>query len=337
MNIRDIARLANVTPGTVSKVLNNYPDISEATRQYVLQIIEENQYTPNSNARLLKLSTKLPVIGLIIEGGNNPIYNSLEDLLSVRLHNSDYTIMYFRDNYHVQDKSEKFQELVSYTSKNKLSGLIYIGGNFESLSQEQFRSLSCPTIFVNTVLPAQYEETPYSSIQVNHLETAYRQMNYLIQKGHKHICTVITAKADNSVYHLRTKGYEMALREHDLTDNLSHVIESNYVCPKTYQDLLAHLRDHPEITAICCAADTIIPGILRAIHDTGKIPGKDIDIISFDGLDIMNYCIPSITTFSQPIQELSGCIYDLLLGLIFKEKEHQHITFQTKLIKNESC
>ena len=52
MNIRDIARLANVTPGTVSKVLNNYPDISEATRQNILKIIEENQYTPRNSARL---------------------------------------------------------------------------------------------------------------------------------------------------------------------------------------------------------------------------------------------------------------------------------------------
>ena len=66
MNIRDIARLANVTPGTVSKVLNNYPDISEATRQHVLQIIKENQYTTKNGGRKFKQAVT-PRIGLVSE------------------------------------------------------------------------------------------------------------------------------------------------------------------------------------------------------------------------------------------------------------------------------
>lgn len=337
MNIRDIARLANVTPGTVSKVLNNYPDISESTRQTVLKIIEEYQYKPNSNARMLKLATRAPQIGLILEGVENSIYTILEELLSIRLHNANYTIISFHDNYFVQDKSEKFQELTSYINQHKLSGLVYVGGNFESLTQKQFNMLSCPTIFVNTVLPPQFGETQYSSIQVNHHETAYQQMNYLIQKGHKHICTMISSKQDNSVYNLRTKAYKLALQEHGLTNNFSHILESDYTCCRAYNELFPHLKQHPEITAICCATDMIIPAVLRSIHDVGKAAGKDIDVISFDGMDIMNYCIPSVTTFSQPVQELANCIYDLLLGLIANEREHQHITFQTKFIQNESC
>ena len=65
MNIRDIARLANVTPGTVSKVLNNYPDISENTRRHVMKIIEENQYIPRNSARSLKLAVKISQTGCI--------------------------------------------------------------------------------------------------------------------------------------------------------------------------------------------------------------------------------------------------------------------------------
>ena len=73
MNIRDIARLANVTPGTVSKVLNDYPDISEATKQHVLKIIKENEYTPVINTRQNRLAATATEIGLIVEG----VYNSL--------------------------------------------------------------------------------------------------------------------------------------------------------------------------------------------------------------------------------------------------------------------
>lgn len=335
MNIRDIARIANVTPGTVSKVLNNYPDISEATRQHVLKIIEENQYYPSSNSRSAKSIS--PQIGLVVESVYNGLYNSFEEILSIRLHNANYTILSFHDNFYLQDKQEKFQELTSYINRHKLRGLIYIGGNFECLSRQQFDALSCPTIFVNTVLPAHMENTPYSSVQVNHFETAFAQMNYLIEKGHTNICTLISSKIDNSVYNLRVKGYHAALNEHDLKNNFNNILETDYTYSKAYASLSAHLQFHPEITAICSVADIIVPAIIKAIHDAGKVPGKDIEIISFDGIEIMNYCVPTVTTFMQPTSELVNYIYHLLLGLINNEREHQHITFQTKLIKNESC
>ena len=96
MNIRDIARLANVTPGTVSKVLNNYPDISEATRQHVLQIIKENQYTTKNGGRKFKQAVT-PRIGLVSENVYNWVSETMQNLLSVRFHNADYTVLSFQD------------------------------------------------------------------------------------------------------------------------------------------------------------------------------------------------------------------------------------------------
>ena len=86
MNIRDIARIANVTSGTVSKVLNNYPDISEATRQKVLAVIEENQYSPVTGSRNnTSYSTNKKLnIGLIIESVYNHLYVEMEDIISIR-------------------------------------------------------------------------------------------------------------------------------------------------------------------------------------------------------------------------------------------------------------
>ena len=107
MNIRDIARLANVTPGTVSKVLNNYPDISEATRQHVLQIIKENQYTTKNGGRKFKQAVT-PRIGLVSENVYNWVSETMQNLLSVRFHNADYTVLSFQDNYFSQNKNEKF-------------------------------------------------------------------------------------------------------------------------------------------------------------------------------------------------------------------------------------
>lgn len=337
MNIRQIAQLANVTPGTVSKVINNYPDISESTREHVLKIMKEHQYTPNTGARMLKLSTKLPLVGLAIEGGNNPLYNEMEDRLTTRLHNADYTIMYFRDNHHAQDKDEKFDELIAYTKKNTLSGLIYIGGNFQSILPKRFEALACPIVFIHTILPGSLHATGYSSIRIDHFETACRQMEYIIERGHTHICTVVTAIQDTTAYHLRTQGYQQTLAQYGLAHNLQNITESHYICDKTYAELSAHLQKHPEITAVCCACDAVVPAVLRAIHDAGKTPGSDVAVVSCDGLNMMRYMLPSVTTFAQPTEEICNLTYELLIGLISGEKQHQHITFQATLRENESC
>lgn len=337
MNIRDIARIANVTPGTVSKVINNYSDISEATRQKVLQVIEEHQYKPTTGSRATLNYGNKPNIGFIFEGVYNPVYSEMEEMAMPRLHNAAYTILSYHDNYFVQDKREKFEELLEYANTHCLKCIVYVGGNFEEITQEMFDKLPCPTIFLNTVLPISFEKTNYSSIQCNNYETGKYQMERLITKGHKHILMVISSEDDNSIYGLRRKGYLAALEQHQLTDCMTNVVDGQYIFPRTYEKTKAFLSAHPEITAVVCSADIMAPAVLRAAHDLGRTVGEDIDIISFDGMELLNYCIPSVTTFRQPKKEMIDAVYEQLMGLMNGEKQHQHITFQNELIIRESA
>ena len=80
-----------------------------------------------------------------------------------------------------------------------------------------------------------------------------------------------------------------------------------------------------------------VPGILRAIHDAGKVPGKDIAVISFDGLDATAYAIPSVTTFAQPVTDMVNFIDNLLFKLISKTGKHQNVTFTPPFMKRETC
>lgn len=337
MNIRDIARLADVTPGTVSKVLNNYPDISEATRKKVKDVIEAYQYKPAFSTKTAQNFGKKPQIGLVVEGVYNSLYNELSEKLSTRLHNADYTTLIYHDNYFSQDKDEKFEELLNYANEHALTGIVYIGGNFSSISKELFDRLPCPTIFVDTVLPLVMENTNYSSVTCNHFESGYNQMKHLILAGHKDIAMMISSFEDNSVYQLRLNGYKAALAECNMIDQFGNVITGDYVYSKTYKNLSNFLSANRNITAICCSADIMIPAVIRAIFDNNKVPGKDIEVIGFDGLELMNYLYPTITTFEQPKTEMSDAIYHHLIGLLDNTKKHQHTIFQTKLVIRESC
>lgn len=336
MNIRDIARLADVTPGTVSKVLNNYPDISEATRQHVLKIIEENQYDPKANSRASRSAEAIRV-GLVTEAVYNHIYSLIEYLLSRDIHNSGCIVESFHDNFYVQDKAEKLSELRGIAERGKWNGIIYIGGNFEKVPVEGFQSLPCPTVFVNTLLPVYVRDVYCSSVQVSHFETAFAQMRYLIDKGHREICTVISSFVDNSVYGRRCAAYQAALRQSGLDRSLEHFLESDYRSDKIHARLVPYLTDHPEITAVCCVCDEVVPGVLRAIYDSGRRPGADVDVIGFDGIDTLEFCIPSVTSFSQPVAEIVHCVYQQLFALINKTGTNQHITFRPAFHKGESA
>lgn len=336
MNIRDIARIAGVTPGTVSKVLNNYPDISEATRQHVLAVIEEHQYDPKANTKAPKAAPSNR-IGLVVEGVYNGLYNIFNQTLSTQIHNAGYTIVSFHDNYYIQGKSEKLAELRTQMEQENVCALIYIGGNFEKVPQEQLDGLPFPTIFLNTALPGHGGNHNYSSIQVSHFETAYAQMRYLAEKGHRDICTLISSHIDNSVYARRVSGYRAALSVDHLEHNFDHFLQADYREDKAYGVLKDYLPRHPEITAVCCAADIMAQSALRAISDCGMVPGKDVELISFDGLTSMAYCTPSVTTFAQPIDDMMQYMDSLLFGLINKERTHQDITFRPIFQKRESC
>lgn len=334
--MRDIARLANVTPGTVSKVINNYPDISEATRQKVLKVIEENEYKPSSGSRTTLNYGTNPVIGFISEGVFNELYSEMEEIALTRFHNASYTILSYHDNYYTQDKEEKFEELLAYAKNNCLKGLIYVGGNFRDIPRESFEKLPCPTVFLNTALPTFFEKSVYSSILCNNYETGKYQMGRLIANGHKNIAIVISSKDDNSNYELRYKAYKDALEENQLASCVDNVVEGRYVYDKTYTATKTFLEEHPEITAIACSADIMAPAILRAAADLKKYAPKDFELISFDGLELLKYTMPSVTTFRQPKQEMMDAAYELLIGLMTGEKQHQHMTFQNELIIRES-
>ena len=336
MNIRDIARLAGVTPGTVSKVLNNYPDISTATRQHVLQIIAENQYDPKANVKNAKAAPESTRICLVVEAVYNEVYEWMERNLSKDFHNAGYCIAGFHDNFYIQDKQEKFNELLAYLEWDKISSLLYLGGNYAQLGLQQLGRLPCPTVFINTVLPLGGEGSLYSSLQTNHYPCAQAQMQMLVDAGHRDIATVISSPNDISIYGLRQQAYRTVLTEAGLRHNLDYFLECRYMPDRTYQQLKALLEQHPEITAVCCQADIMLPGVLRAIRDVQRTPGEDVAVVSFDGLETTAYSIPSVTTFAQPYKEMTDYAQQLMIGLLKGDREHQCITFNSKFIQRES-
>ncbi|MDF2820465.1 MAG: HTH-type transcriptional regulator MalR [Clostridiales bacterium] len=337
MKIKDIAQLAGVGISTVSRVLNNYPDVNKETRERVLKIIEDHNYTPNDSARLLKLNDNNDNIGIVVEGVYNEFFAEMERVISTFVGKTNYTLIINHDNKHDEDKIKKFKSLLSFINTKKLKGLVYLGGNYESIPQDLFNQIPCKIVFLNTILPSKSTAFNYSSVGIDNYLSGYTQMEYLLKKGHKYIGIIISDFKDSGVGKLRFKGYTDALKNYNIEFCEDYIIEGHYNYEYTYNQTLECLRNHSKITAICSSSDAMSIGALRAVHDRGLTAGKDIDLISFDGMDIVKFCIPSITTFIQPRREIALSGIELLIELIETGIDNYQIIKDVVFCKLESC
>ena len=140
MTIRDIAKIAQVSHTTVSRVLNNNPDVNAKTREKILSIIEEYNYIPNDSARNLKLNDTKS-IGLITNNINNPFLSKMTQEIEKKLQEQDYTV-YFQI---IASADGLASSALKLCKEKKLNGLIFVGG-YSSISKVEFEMLSVPVV-----------------------------------------------------------------------------------------------------------------------------------------------------------------------------------------------
>lgn len=126
MNIKDIARLAGVGVSTVSRVINNHPDVKQDTREKIWEIIKEYNYIPNNGARMLK-QNHTRYIGVLVKGGFNPFFSEMVKIIGEVIKKSDYTMILQHDD---KEEGEDIDSLISFIKKKKLKGDYVLRGEF---------------------------------------------------------------------------------------------------------------------------------------------------------------------------------------------------------------
>lgn len=333
MNISDIARLAGVGVGTVSRVLNNHPDVKDSTREKILGIIEESNYIPNNSARILKKSSS-KTIGVLVRGVFNPFFSEMIDVISKIISQNGYTMVLQHNDY--SDRGELFN-IISFVKERRLQGLIYLGCNLTELDETTFESVDIPVVLTSINTVYDYKIKNFSSIGIDNSKAAYDATKHLIDLGHKDIGIVLGVNDDVGIGRERFVGYMHALGESNIEFNQEKVVYGKYSSKDAYNETLELLDKNKEMSAIFAISDIMAVGCAKAIHDKGLVVGKDISLIGFDGMDISEYNIPSITTIRQPRTEMAELSGELVLDLIQNKIENKHITLDTELIKRESC
>ena len=333
MNISDIAKLAGVGVGTVSRVLNDHPDVKDETREKVLAIIKKSNYIPNNSARNLK-KTHTNSIGVLVRGVFNPLFSEMIDEISKKIVSSGYVMILQHNDYSNQ---EELFNMISFVKERKLQGLIYLGCNLADMDAKTFENIDIPVVLtsVNTVYDNKISN--FSSIGIENSKAAFNATKYLIDLGHKEIGIVLGDKNDIGISRERFLGYIEALIENNLLFDEEKVVYGDYSSRGAYEATLELIQKNKNLTAVFCISDIMAIGASRAIFDSGLKVGEDISIIGFDGMDVVEFNVPAITTIEQPRREMSEMSVDLLLSLLKNKAENKHIVLETKLIERQSC
>lgn len=332
MNIRDIAKISGVGVSTVSRVLNNHPDVKESTRERVLAVIRESNYVPNNSARILK-QNNTKNIGVLVKGVFNPFFSELINVIGSKINEKNYTMILQQNDYVLEHEVEN---IISFVKEKRLQGIICLGGNFIDLDEDSFKNIDVPVVLtsVNTVSPLGRDK--YSTVGIDNLQASYSATEYLIKKGHTNIALMIGEENDFCVSWWRYKGYIKALREYDIEVNDDNLLIGDYDTKKAYEETLKFLKRRKDITAIFAISDFMAIGAARAVVDSGLVVGKDVSILGFDGMDLSCYYNPGISTIKQPKKEMAEKSVEILFELLKGNGENKHILLDTELLERES-
>ena len=335
ITIKDVARLCGVGVSTVSRAINNHPDINPETKEMIMQVIKEHNYVPNNSARNLKRS-EARAIAVLIKGISNPFFSKMIKVFEEEIQKKKYSFVL----QHVDDRQDEIDVAIQLEKEKRLNGIVFLGGFF-SHSEEKLKQLSVPFVLSTIGLLGDINKQKYSSVSVDDVKESFRMTEYLIQNGHRKIALLSSCEDDESIGRLRLEGYQRALARYgipldpELIRPMKPDMES-YSMANGYQLMKELLESGKEFTAAYAIADSMALGACRAIADAGKRVPEDYSVAGFDGLEMGRYYIPALTSIRQPVEEMAEATIRILFDLIKKKTAGEHRVFEGQLITGES-
>lgn len=331
LNIKDIAKLAGVGVSTVSRVINQHTDVKDETRKHVQEVIEKYNYIPNNSARNLKRNESMDV-GILIKGMYNPFFARMIQSIEKRLSFAGYSAII---HYNIEGNKD-IDAANEFILEKKLKGVICLGGDFDQLTDQEIQRLGVPFILASTEIPEKLNRDLFSSVIIDNEKAAHDAVTYLFEMGHKKIGLITTGIEDKSVGTIRTQGYLRALKEHQIEKRENYFDVGAYTFETGYEAMTRLLDKAHDITAVFAISDVMAIGAAKAIYESGKRIPEDISVIGFDDIDYAEFYNPPLTTVHQPVEEIAESTADIMIGILDDEFKHQHIVFDTEIIKRNS-
>ena len=321
-SIKQVASVAGVSHMTVSRVLNNYPGIKPATRQKVLDVVEELGYRPNLAARAL-VTQRTNRIGVLVESAVEFGPSSTVRAIEAAAREAGYSVT----SVAIRDDNLTPQDAVGHLTSQGVDALCIVAPRSSSVAALRKISISIPVLVVKSD-----KDPTFLTVSVDQQHGTTLAVDHLAGLGHRDILHIagpldwLDARGRERAFHARIKSWGMRERP---------IVIGDWTADFGY-DFARTITSPPAYTAIFAANDEMALGVIHGLHDNGiDIPG-DLSIVGFDDLPTARHFLPPLTTVRQDFQALGTKAMDVLRAALEKREIPQRSKISTELIVRQS-
>ena len=309
MTIKDLAEKTGYSVATISRVLNNQPNVSEKAREEIRKLVEECGYQINVNAKQLKQHANSILV--VVKGTANEMFGEMVETIQTLVSKTSYPL-------HVDYMDEDCNEVlraVQLCREKKPLGILFLGGNSQNFLKD-FGKIEIPCVLVsNDASGLPFDNL--SSVSTDDRQAARCAIDTLIAMGHKNFVIVGGNREVSDTSRLRYEGCLQSFRNH----GIEYDEELDYQGVRfSYQDgynatqqLIAGGR---KFTALFAIADVMAIGAVRALHNNGLRVPRDVSVMGFDGLMLGSYLIPQLSTVIQSAKQMAQRGVEILISQI---------------------
>ncbi len=327
--IRDIARRAGVGISTVSRALNNRPDVGEETRQKVLRIVEQLGYAPNANAKNLKQRAS-GLSAIIVRGRRNSFLTGIaEQMTDYGWEMGHQYLIEFID-----ERGEELDVAFRLVAEKKLEGIFFLGSNVVGRKADVVQ-LGIPSVFV-TVDASTVRAPGVSSVSVDNHACGRMAVEHLIARGHRRIAVMGGREGVGDGIGLRFRGALDALQAHGLKLEEELYVASTFGMEGAYRSALELIDRRRDFTALFAMSDVMAIGAMRALNENGLAVPGDVSVIGFDGIELARFTQPPLTTVEQPAEEIAKAGVELMLRLLDNPEDSEYRIVEGRLVEGGS-
>ncbi len=329
--LEDVAKLAGVHRSTVSRVVNESPNVSPQVRKRVQKVIQSTGYQPNAAARSLA-SQRSYMIGLVLPRSvssffTDPFFPHLTQGIAFGCNNNNLSLSLFLAG----DREDEEKILPRIARRGFLDGILIQSGRPDEFLIDRLTKSNIP----NVIIGRPFLSDGLSFIDIDNVNAAIKATQHLIDLGYQRIAT-ITGNHDSTVSMDRLEGYKKALNAAGREFNPEMVAEGDFSEASGYQAVKLLLPMKPD--AIVAQSDIMAVGAMRWMQEIGLSIPEDVAIIGFDDIPVARQLNVQLTTIRQPITRFGIKAVELLIDLIENgTKPARRIILDTELVVRDSC
>ncbi|UCD36982.1 MAG: LacI family DNA-binding transcriptional regulator [Fidelibacterota bacterium] len=304
VTMKDIAQMAGVSVVTVSRALNDKPDINEVTKESILRIAQDLNYAPHDLARSL-ITRKTKTIGIIIPNNEDPFYAKIVGGISAESRERGYSVILCSSRSDADEELRLFRVL----REKRVDGMLIYPAQEDDRYIAELRNIAIPYVFLNR----HTDELACDYVMNDNVHGTFSAVSELIRRGYRNI-VYVCAKPTASSGEERIKGCQMAAEQHGLAAESLTVLTCEETIQSCYQLVKGVIQDKtPPMDAIFLWDDKLAIGAIKALLEAGLRIPQDIAVVGYDDIEISEFLYPSLTTVRQPTYQIGQTATRILL------------------------